>query len=541
MLQFLNLFGFLAVLFRAGILAFGSVAVGGVAFAVTVRRGSSLPLSGRRLLSISAFGLAATQISYLAANSVLLSASSGLSFGELLGASYFIWGSVSALAALALGIFCSGREGRIGSKELVCGIAILSAAVATTHAAARLDDRYILIVATAIHQGASGVWIGGLPYLLLTLRGCSAPVEAAAICKRFSKVALISVPLILGSGLLLSKFYIGDVSGLYGTSYGVMVTAKALLFLMAVSIGALNYRLIGTFESGDASWLKRLSRLSEAEIGIGITVILAAASLTSQPPAADLPNDRVSPATIASRMKPEVPRMSTPPVSSLSPSSRQMWKEGHPPGSPNGETYIPGQEPYVPSTPGDIAWSEYNHHWAGLVVLVMGILAIAARFRWFQWAKHWPIAFVGLAVFLLLRADPENWPLGPNGFWESFTSADVAQHRFFVVLILIFAAFEWGVQTRRLRSRSAALVFPGVCCLGGAMLLTHTHAVGNIQEEFLAELTHVPLAILAVGAGWARWLEIRLPGPSSWHQAAGRVWPVCFTLIGVVLMLYREA
>ena len=540
MLQFLNLFGFLSVLFRAGILAFGSVALGGVAFAITVRKGSSLPPSGKRLLSISAFGLAATQLLYLTANSVLLAASSGLSFGDVVGASYFVWGSISALAALVLGIFCLAQR-RPGGEQLVCGIAILSAGVATTHAAARLDDRYILILATAIHQGASGVWIGGLPYLLLTLRAWSAPAEAAAVCKRFSKVALISVPLLLGSGLVLSKFYIGDVSGLYGTSYGVMVTAKALLFLMAVSLGALNYRLIGTFESGDASWLKRLSRLSEAEIGIGITVILAAASLTSQPPAADLPNDRVSTSIIAARMRPEVPRMKTPPVSSLSPSTRQKWKEGHPPGSPNGETYVPGQEPYVPSTPGDIAWSEYNHHWAGLVVLVMGVLAIAARFSWFRWAKHWPVAFVGLAVFLLLRADPENWPLGPNGFWESFTSADVAQHRFFVALILIFAAFEWGVQTRRLRTRSAALVFPAVCCLGGAMLLTHTHAVGNIQEEFLAELTHVPLALLAVGAGWARWLEIRLPGPGSWGQITGRVWPVCFALIGVVLMLYREA
>ena len=26
--------------------------------------------------------------------------------------------------------------------------------------------------------------------------------------------------------------------------------------------------------------------------------------------------------------------------------------------------------------------------------------------------------------FLFLRSDPENWPLGPNGFWESFAVVD---------------------------------------------------------------------------------------------------------------------
>jgi putative copper resistance protein D len=149
------------------------------------------------------------------------------------------------------------------------------------------------------------------------------------------------------------------------------------------------------------------------------------------------------------------------------------------------------------------------------------------------------LAFSGLAVFLLIRADPESWPLGPDGFWESFTAADVTQHRIFVLLILLFAAFEWGIQTGRLRSQTAALVFPAVCALGGALLLTHSHAISNIQEAVLAEFSHLPLALLAVVAGWSRWLELRYPGPRrGW---AARVWPICFALIGVVLLLYREA
>jgi hypothetical protein len=52
-----------------------------------------------------------------------------------------------------------------------------------------------------------------------------------------------------------------------------------------------------------------------------------------------------------------------------------------------------------------------------------------------------------------------------------------AQHRLFVVMILVFATFEIRVQTGRLTSMRAALVFPLVCAVGGALLLTHTHAL----------------------------------------------------------------
>lgn len=534
MLQFLNLFGFLSVILRAATLSLGAVAVGGVSFRLTVAKNTA-PESGSRLLILSAFGLAATQLFYVLGNSKLLSATSGLSLLELAGASYFVWGCASACAAFTLGVLSMKRSPRLVLK-LVCSSVILCATVATSHAAARLDHRPILLVATAVHQVSAAAWIGGLPYLLLRLRTCDSS-EAAVVCKRFSTVALFSVALLFVAGLILSKFYIGDASGVFGTTYGIMVAAKTLLFALILSLGAVNFRLIRYRDN--ALWLAYLRRISEAEIGIGITVILAAASLTSQPPAIDLKNDRITLPIIVQGISPKPPRMSTPALSTLSPSTREIWKLQHPRATSDTQAYVPGEDPYIPPTEGDIAWSEYNHHWAGLILLVMGALAVLARYRNFAYARHWPLACIGLAVFLLLRADPENWPLGPNGFWESFTSADVAQHRFFILLIVLFAAFEWGVQTGRLASEKAALVFPAICSIGGALLLTHTHALYNTREELLAELSHVPLAWLAVLAGWARWLDIRLPPHSP--RIAARIWPVSLLLVGVVLLLYREA
>jgi copper resistance protein D len=199
-------------------------------------------------------------------------------------------------------------------------------------------------------------------------------------------------------------------------------------------------------------------------------------------------------------------------------------------------SFVPGQGTQ-PSTPADKAWSEYNHHWAGLVVLAAGILSVLARRV--SWARHWPIIFLGLAVFLFLRADAENWPLGPRGFWESFQVAEVAQHRLFVVLLVAFGVFEWAVRTARIPAKPNGLVFPLVCAVGGALLLTHSHSLGNVKEEFLAELSHTPLAILAVAAGWSRWLELRFTRERK--RILMWIWPVCFILIGALLLNYRES
>jgi putative copper resistance protein D len=188
-----------------------------------------------------------------------------------------------------------------------------------------------------------------------------------------------------------------------------------------------------------------------------------------------------------------------------------------------------------------MAWSEYNHHWAGLVMLLAGALALVSRFRPMRWARFWPVSFAGLAVFILLRADPENWPLGPRPFWGSFFAPDVLQHRAAAALILAFAAFECAVQAGWLRAAWARYAFPLMCAAGAAMLLTHNHSLGGDgKEEVLVLMNHAALALFGVTAGWARWLELRLPKEEGERRIAGYVWPVALMLVGMVLLDYRE-
>src|SRR5207302_5412117 len=178
--------------------------------------------------------------------------------------------------------------------------------------------------------------------------------------------------------------------------------------------------------------------------------------------------------------------------------------------------------------------------WAGIVVLSMGLMALVAQAGKVSWAHNWPLAFLGLSAFLLTRSDPETWPLGPIGFWATLADPEVLLHRFFAVLVIALAIFEWRVQTGRVASGRVRLVFPVLIAVSGALLLTHSHSLGNVKEEVLADLSHIPLAILAVMAGWSRWLELRLSEEKHRRVWLACLWLVCVSLNGIVLLNYRD-
>ena len=133
--------------------------------------------------------------------------------------------------------------------------------------------------------------------------------------------------------------------------------------------------------------------------------------------------------------------------------------------------------------------------------------------------------------------------MGEVGFFDSLRDVEVLQHKSFVVLIVLFAFFEWRVRATGWANKTARLVFPLLCAIGGTLLLTHSHAIANVKDQLLIELTHTPLALAGIVAGWARWLEIRLnprASPVAW-QIAGWVWPACILIAGLLLLSYREA
>ncbi|HET7108586.1 MAG TPA: CopD family protein [Candidatus Acidoferrum sp.] len=546
MADLLGIFGFLVVLLRAATLCLQTILAGGVIFLCFVTSNESLrPEELRRpawkFIRWSGAGLVLCQLAFLIVNALVLGNSTNISVGEMLGANFAIAGIVAIASSLAVVFWPASLQKSVNRAVLIPAMVILASSVVTSHSFSRMEGRAVLVGLTSLHYLATASWIGGLPYLLLAMKRISEQGVRIRISRRFSMLAQVSVAVLFLAGLGMSLEFVGSWNALYGTAYGIMVGTKVVLFGCLLLLGAANYFIVQAGGTASSSGAMSLTRFGEVELGIGLTVILAAASLTSQPPGADLTEDRVSLHEIAVRYAPRMPQFTSPPLGDLSPAGKEQERKAKLAGVKVPAAFMPGESFSHPDTPGDIAWSEYNHAWAGLIVFFMGLLALLSRNKYFSWAKIWPLMFLGLAVFLFLRADPENWPLGPNGFWASFREADVLQHRAAVLLIIVFALFQWAVETNRVKSHAAALVFPGVCAIGGIVLLTHMHAVTNIKQEMLIELSHTPLAIFGVLAGWARWLELRLPAENNTRKYLAWVWPVCFIFVGLILMDYHEA
>jgi copper resistance protein D len=543
MARLLQIFGFLSVLFRGATLTFQSLAIGGIVFLGLVLRradeeSDALKQACFLWIRRSAIALAAMQIAYVLANSLILMQSADMSLREVSGANFVIAGTIGIFSAAAVIFLTHVKHSKSHAVLLLPAAAIIASTVMTSHAMARLEHRAPLVAFTALHQAATAAWLGGLPYLLIAIGRLRNPDFARQLSARFSQLALVSVAVLGSAGLVLGYAYVGSIKAVYGTSYGAMVATKVLLFGLLLFLGALNYQLV---RRGPASSiLASLKRFGEVEIGVGVTVILTAASLTSLPPAVDLSQDRVTRSEIFLRMAPHSPRLASPTMQELPEDIYAGLSKAFEAGSLSTESFVPGQAGTRPNTPAEKAWSEYNHHWAGIMVLSIGLLAVLAQVASISWARNWPLIFLALALFLFLRSDPEVWPLGPNGFWVTFANPEVLLHRIFVLVVIGLAVFEWRVQTGSVSSSSVRLVFPMLVAVSGALLLTHSHSLGNIKEEVLAELSHIPLAILAITAGWSRWLELRLPSDSRVRKAMARLWPACILLIGALLLNYHE-
>ncbi len=519
----------LDVLLRGLALAAQSVVVGGAVFVLVVLRpwasargeaASEAPLVGlatraRRLIIGAALVVAVAQSGALVLALAALGDDRGWPVAAALSTVYFRTGLARlalAIVAALLAVAARHRERERWTWWMLTatGAGLVLAAAGTSHAAARLEHRALLVSVDALHQLAAGVWIGGLTCLIV-LR-----FARAEFLPRFSAVALTAVAVLVAAGVTLTTVYVGGIGGLLGTAYGVMVLTKVIVLAGLLALGGANFRAVRALAAARPVSVVKITRYVEVELGLGLTVLLAASSLTSLPPADDVVTDRATLAEVATRFTPRWPTLTSPRIDQMPVADRE-----------------------APRTDEDRAWSEYNHHVAGLFVLAIGFAAMAHEIGGRRWARHWPLLLLGLGAFLLVRDDPGAWPLGPMGFWESMWDPAVLQHRFFVLLVVAFGIFEWMVRTDRLRSPRWALVFPGLCAVGGGVLLTHSHAMLNLKSEFLVEVTHTPLALFGMVVGWGRWLQLRQLPPDD--RLPGRMWSVALALVGVVLLLYRES
>ncbi len=548
----LDLYGFFSVVLQALLLLSRTVLLGSVIFwaLLVVPLGQAMPgaahqLAGTARRLVLGAGLATLGFTFAGASLAVLALAATLESGlpAALGAD-FVRAALAAMAATLLLLLLARPEGALEPARrfglLAAAATLLAAAVAGSHAMARTESRGMLMAATFVHQVGAALWIGGLPALWLSFR---LPERATrAVGQRYSPFAMAGVGLILLGALGFWLGYIGGVPAVYGTAYGAMSGTKMILLGLLLALGGANYLLLHRLEAVP-SGLLRVKRFVESEMALGVAVLAIAGSLTSVPPAKDLVDDRVTWHEVVERFTPGTPRLTSPSHEDLAIPAMQAqldaeWQAAQQRQAERPQAFTPGEGLLPPRNAQDIAWSEYNHNWSGIVVLLVGLAALLDASRKVPFTRHWPLLFLGLFAFLFIRSDPEVWPLGDIGLFASLRDPEVVQHKLAAFLVLGFALAEWAVRLGKLTGRYR-YVFPLSMLAGGALLLAHTHAIANFKELLLVELSHLPLAICALVGGCARMIELR--GPDVLARRAAWVWPTCLVIIGSFLLIYREA
>jgi copper resistance protein D len=171
--------------------------------------------------------------------------------------------------------------------------AALAASLAWTGHAAGMEgiDGDIHLTSDALHLIAAGAWLGALWPLAILLgaaRRAGDPASAAiasAVTRRFSALGMISVAVILASGVINTYEILGLSAFSLGTDYNRLLLAKIGLFVAMVAIAAVNrQRLTQRLSGGDGRAMRQLQLNSLTETGLGLLILAIVAVLGRMTP-----------------------------------------------------------------------------------------------------------------------------------------------------------------------------------------------------------------------------------------------------------------
>ncbi len=127
-----------------------------------------------------------------------------------------------------------------------------------------------------LHMLGASAWIGGL--VALAVERSRWLGDDRVVADRFSGIALVSVPVIVATGVPQTLVLVGDLGDLTATDWGRVLLVKVVLVLVLVVLGAASRALLRGH--GPTA----LRRSVAAEACVGIVVIGLAAGLVSLPP-----------------------------------------------------------------------------------------------------------------------------------------------------------------------------------------------------------------------------------------------------------------
>lgn len=191
-----------------------------------------------------------------------------------------------------------------------------------------------------------------------------------------------------------------------------------------------------------------------------------------------------------------------------------------------------------------IAYSEFNHHVAGVLVVMIGLAEMAGALRWSR--TRWtllllPGAMTMGGLFLLIWSDHEAWPIGRLSLAQTFFGGDheILQHKIYALLLLGLGLIEWRRRSGGLQHWAWRIPLPSLAVVGGLMLFLHSH--GDHPSAHKIALHHAAMGTLSILAGSCKLVSAR--DTSDGSQSASRwdvAWAGLVLAIGVQLLFYSE-
>ena len=160
--------------------------------------------------------------------------------------------------------------------------------------AAETSPRGLALSLDWLHLAAASIWIGGLVGLLViwvTLGAGRRLAGLQVVVPRFSRVALISVVLVIASGTWAAILHLPTLASLWDTSYGRALLVKVALLGAAMLVASGNVsRTVPRIAAGDKEPARAegaaslLRTLVTAEVLLVVAVIFVAGVLSSLAP-----------------------------------------------------------------------------------------------------------------------------------------------------------------------------------------------------------------------------------------------------------------
>jgi hypothetical protein len=201
-------------------------------------------------------------------------------------------------------------------------------------------------------------------------------------------------------------------------------------------------------------------------------------------------------------------------------------------------------------SPAGKAYSEFNHHLAGVFVLLIGLSELrgalgVAKLAWVRFLL--PAAMLSAGGYLMIWSDHDTWPIGSLTFSRTFFSDDyeTIQHKLYAIMLLGVGLVKLFRRMGYARHAVWGVSLPAFALAGGLMLFLHSHSTHPAAHTIA--IHHSVMGTTAILAGLCKLAADpfhtlalsgdRVPGtPSGW----GLAWSVLVLLIGLELLYYTE-